>query len=111
MFILVLGMCYRYIFHLLNTVTDMYTARKARTVSRDGDVQTGRAFVSATAGALFGKANALSEEVHMAMISRGYTGNVRTMRPRRVGPLDVAWGVLSVGLALAVIGGDRVLGH
>lgn len=110
MFILVLGMCYRYIFHLLNTVTDMYTARKARTVDV-GDTRTGRAFVSATAGALFGKANALSEEVHMAMISRGYTGNIRTISRRRVGVLDVAWGLLSVGLAVAVIGGDRVLGR
>ena len=35
MFVLVLGMTYRYVFHLLNGVTDMYTARKARTVTRD----------------------------------------------------------------------------
>ena len=34
---LVLGMAYRYVFHLLNGVTDMYTARKARTVTRDTD--------------------------------------------------------------------------
>ena len=32
MFILVLGMAYRYLFHLLGSVTDMYTARKARMV-------------------------------------------------------------------------------
>ena len=57
-----------------NGVTDMYTARKARTVTRDADVASGRAFVAATGGALFGKAHALSEEVHLAMVSRGYTG-------------------------------------
>ena len=31
-FILIIGMAYRYIFLLLNSVTDMYTARKARAV-------------------------------------------------------------------------------
>ena len=41
MFVLVLGMTYRYVFHLLNGVTDMYTARKARTVTRDADVDEG----------------------------------------------------------------------
>ena len=53
------AMTYRYLFHLLNGVTDMYTARKARTVTRDSDVTKGRAFVAATGGALFGKAHAL----------------------------------------------------
>ncbi|MBK5332824.1 MAG: cobalt ECF transporter T component CbiQ, partial [Ilumatobacteraceae bacterium] len=35
MFVLVLGMAYRYLFHLLGSVTDMYEARKARTVQAD----------------------------------------------------------------------------
>jgi cobalt ECF transporter T component CbiQ len=111
MFILVLAMCYRYIFHLLSSVTDMYTARKARTVRRQRDAGSGRAFVAASAGALFGKASALSDEVHLAMISRGYTGDVRTLGQRRVQAIDLAWGLLAAGLALAVIGADRVLGH
>jgi cobalt/nickel transport system permease protein len=72
-------MAYRYVFHLLNAVSDMYTARKARTVGVEKDTASGRRFVAATAGALFGKSHALSEEVHMAMVSRGYNGNVRTI--------------------------------
>lgn len=111
LFILVVGMCYRYIFHLLGAVTDMYTARKARSAGQDNDIRSGRAFVAATAGALFGKAHALSEEVHQAMISRGYTGDVRTLRGRRIGAVDVVWLVGSAALALAVLGGDRALGH
>jgi cobalt ECF transporter T component CbiQ len=77
MFVAVLGMAYRYLFHLLGSVTDMYTARKARMVGAETDVTSGRAFVAASAGALFGKAQALSDEVHMAMVARGYTGEVR----------------------------------
>ncbi len=88
MFVLVLGMAYRYLFHLLDSVTDMYTARKARTVSRDTDVTSGRAFVAASAGAMFGKAHALSEEVHMAMVARGYAGNARTISVVRVRLID-----------------------
>ncbi len=112
-FVVVLGMCYRYIFHLLNAVTDMYAARKARSGgrARGSDVRAGRSLVAATAGALFGKANALSEEVHMAMTSRGYTGNVPTLSQRRLHAMDVAWGLACLVLAFAAVGGDRVLGR
>ncbi len=79
MFVVVLGMAYRYLFHLLGSVTDMYTARKARMVGAETDVASGRAFVAAGAGALFGKAHALSEEVHQAMVARGFTGDVRSL--------------------------------
>ena len=116
-FVAVLGMCYRYIFYLLNAVTDMYTARKARSVG--GAVRargpqgsrSGRSFVAATAGALFGKANALSEEVHMAMTARGYTGNVSTISQRRVRAMDLALGVAVVAAAALAVGGDRILGR
>lgn len=111
MFILVIGMAYRYLFHLLSSVTDMYTSRKARTVGRDKDVVSGRAFVAASAGALFGKAHALSEEVHLAMISRGFTGDVRTLDRPRITRLDIGWSVACVIAAFVVLGGDRVLGH
>src|SRR5659263_571441 len=67
MFVLIIGMAYRYIFLLLGTVTDMYEARKARTVGAQTHDRTAREFVSASAGSLFGKAHQLSEEVHMAM--------------------------------------------
>jgi cobalt/nickel transport system permease protein len=109
MFVLVLGMTYRYVFHLLNGVTDMYTARKARTVTRDTDVAKGRAFVAASGGALFGKAHALSEEVHQAMVSRGYMGTNRTMEHERVRAIDGLWVVACVAGFIATLGADRVL--
>jgi energy-coupling factor transporter transmembrane protein EcfT len=102
-------MAYRYVFHLLNAVTDMYESRKARTAKRDADVARGRAFVSASAGALFGKAHALSEEVHLAMVSRGYTGNARSIGAGRLRAIDAAWIAGALVLALAVIGADRAL--
>jgi cobalt ECF transporter T component CbiQ len=110
MFVLVLGMAYRYLFHLLGSVTDMYTARQARTAGAEVDVRGGRRFVAASAGALFGKAHALSEEVYLAMVSRGYTGDLRTLRPARLRPVDIVWAAGCVLASLAVLGIDRALG-
>ena len=109
MFILVLGMAYRYLFHLLDAVTEMYTARKARTVTRETNVASGRSFVAASAGALFGKAHALSEEVHMAMVARGYRGDARRVSVVRIRTFDVAFAGACALAAVAAVGVDRVL--
>jgi len=111
MFIQVVGMAYRYIFYLLGSVDDMYTARKSRMVGAETDVKAGRAFVGATAGALFGKAHALSEEVHMAMVSRGYTGNARSLDGFRIGVTEYAWIAACMVAAAATIGVDRAIGR
>ena len=109
-FILVLGMAYRYLFHLLGSVTDMYTARTSRTVDPDVGVASGRRFVAASAGALFGKAHALSDEVYLAMLARGYDGNARTLKAFRIRTLDVVWVVGCVLLGVAILGLDRNMG-
>ena len=111
-FILIIGMCYRYLFLLLNSVTDMYASRKARSIGNDqGDVQEGRKFVAATAGALFGKSHALSEEVHQAMVSRGYSGTPRTLTAFQVRAVDWAFVAASVAIMILVVGGDQLLGR
>ena len=110
MFILVLGMAYRYLFHLLDSVTDMYTSRKARTVTRETNVASGRSYVAASAGALLGKAHALSEEVYQAMVARGYRGDSRCVTAVRVRSVDVGFAVTCIAGAVAFIGIDRVLG-
>ncbi|HWW53430.1 MAG TPA: cobalt ECF transporter T component CbiQ [Acidimicrobiales bacterium] len=110
LFIQVMGMAYRYLFYLLGSVDDMYTARKARMVGSEANVTSGRAFVSATAGALFGKAHVLSEEVHLAMVSRGYTGEVRAVDRARPGVVELCWTAAAVAAAVAALGGDRALG-
>ncbi len=109
-FVAVLAMCYRYLFVLLGTVDDMYLARRAR-VAGDGSLAGGRAYVAATAGSLFSNAHALSEEVHQAMVARGYTGDARTLRRRSPVAADWVWLVASVATVAAVLGADRVLGR
>lgn len=110
-FILIIGMAYRYIFLLLNSVTDMYIARKARSVGNErSDVKEEQRFVAATAGALFGKAHALSEEVHMAMVSRGYSGDAKSLQAPAIRTGDVVFLVGVVLFAALVLGGDHLLG-
>jgi cobalt ECF transporter T component CbiQ len=111
MFILVIGMAYRYIFLLLGTVTDMYEARKARTVGAQSHDRAAREFLSASAGTMFGKAHHLSEEVHQAMVSRGYRGNARTIQAFRISGLDVAASVVVLVAAAAILGGDHLVGR
>jgi len=107
--VLVIGMAYRYLFVLLDAVADMVTVRKARTISV-ANGRVGRLFVASSAGALFGKAHALSEEIHQAMLARGYRGELRTLDRDRLTLADAATLVLALVLVAAAVGGDRSLG-
>ena len=70
-----------------------------------------RAFVTSSAGAVFCKAHHLSEEVHQAMVSRGYTGQARTVSAFRVRTIDMAWIGLCAVVIVVAIGIDRALGR
>lgn len=111
MFVLIIGMAYRYVFLLLGTVTDMYEARKARTLGPTVHDRRAREFVSATAGQLFGRAHHLSEEVHDAMVARGYRGDARTVRTFSLGAADLTAAAVTLVLAALIYGGDLLLGH
>lgn len=110
-FILIIGMAYRYIFLLLNTVTDMYEARRSRTIGAARHDRGARAFLGASGGALFGKAHQLSEEVHQAMTARGYRGDAKTLERFRLTGLDAVAVLCCLALAAAVLTGDRFLGR
>jgi cobalt ECF transporter T component CbiQ len=110
-FILVIGMAYRFIFLLLGSVTDMYESRKSRTVGAQQHDRAARSFMAASAGALFGKAHHLSEEVHQAMVARGYRGDARTIQGFRLTSSDLTFGVLVVAASIVALGGDRLLGR
>jgi cobalt ECF transporter T component CbiQ len=107
--VLLLAMTYRYVFVLLDAVDEMYTARKARTVNV-GEGREHRRFVAATAGALFGKAHALSDEVHQAMVSRGWNGSAQTLRPGSLRLLDAVWAGACVAVAATALLVDRTVG-
>ena len=83
-FVFVLAVAYRYVFTLVRLVQDMALARTSRLVGRVSGRED-RHFLGATVAAVFGKSQATSEQVYLAMISRGYTGEARTLRPGACG--------------------------
>jgi cobalt ECF transporter T component CbiQ len=106
--VLMMALTYRYLLLLLQTAAEMFLARRSRTVGRTTNAQ-GRQFVGSSIGALFGKTLALAEEVHAAMLSRGFTGEIRTLARRRWGAADTAW-LLAVGLtAMLALNSPRLL--
>jgi cobalt ECF transporter T component CbiQ len=89
MLIVILGMTHRYIFILLQSAAQMFEARRSRVVGRLS-ARDRRRIATASAGVLFGKALHMSTEVHLAMISRGYSGEVRLLDEFRMKPFDWA---------------------
>ena len=110
MFVLVVGMAYRYIFLLLGSVTDMYESRRARQVGAATHDKAARAFVSSTAGALLSKSHQLSEEVHMAMVSRGFRGDAKTLKAFAIDSSDYLFLAVVVAVSVLIVLFDRHLG-
>jgi cobalt ECF transporter T component CbiQ len=86
MFVAVLAMAWRYTFLLSATVADLFVSRRARGAGagRGRDrARRGRAVIAATAGTTFARSHQLSGEVYQAMVARGYTGQIHTLRSAR----------------------------
>ena len=99
-FVVILGMTYRYIFLTLQTARDMFESRRSRTVGTL-DSATGRRIAAASIGVLLGKSFALSNEVWLAMQSRGFRDEVHTLDEFRMQARD--WLALAGFLALAAL--------
>ncbi len=107
-FLTVLEMTYRYIYLFLQSASEIFVARKSRTVGRTSTREQ-RRFVSGAMGALWSKAYAMSEEVYAAMLSRGYTGQSKTIVRFQTRTLDWLWALFMVIVSLLILGGDRIL--
>lgn len=93
----ILGMTHRYIFVLLQSAMQMFEARQSRVVAPMSGPQQ-RRMAAAAAGVLLDKSFQLSSDVHLAMVSRGYRGEVFTLDEFHARWRD--WGVLFVALLL-----------
>jgi len=101
-FLLILGMTYRYIYLLLRTANDMFLSRQSRVVGQmsSGDDRRMLAAISAT---LLSKSLAMSSEVYLAMQSRGFRGTIITLKPFQMQTKDWLWLVVFLGLAGMII--------
>ncbi len=87
----ILGMTYRYLFLVLQSARDMFESRRSRMI---GEL-TGRErrrVAAASAGVLMSRTFDLSNEVYLAMQSRGYRGDVSVLDEFQIRNFD--WAML-----------------
>ena len=105
--VIVLGMTYRYIFLLLQLAGEFFEARRSRLI-RPLAGPDQRRMAGAAAGVLLNKSLQLSEDVYLAMQSRGFRGEAYTIHDFHAAPRDwIAGAGFALAAALAFWGGFR----
>ncbi|HEX8924371.1 MAG TPA: cobalt ECF transporter T component CbiQ [Terriglobales bacterium] len=93
--VVVLGMTYRYIFLLMESAREMFEARRSRTIGQLPASQR-RHMAASAAGVLLQRTVELSGEVHMAMLARGFRGEVYVLEEERMRPKDVVFAFVAI---------------
>jgi cobalt/nickel transport system permease protein len=102
LYVLTLEMAYRYIFLLMDLVREMYVAKKARTIKARGMFEEQK-WVGGRIGYTLIRSLDMSEKVHMAMMSRGYNGDVKIMHEFKMQNRDYAAGVAAISLSVVLV--------
>jgi cobalt/nickel transport system permease protein len=84
-----LAMTHRYAFLLIETANQMFESRQSRMVGTLKGADR-RRMTARTAGVLLSKSVELSHEVYLAMISRGFRGEVQSLAEFHMRPRDYA---------------------
>jgi cobalt/nickel transport system permease protein len=95
----ILGMTYRYIFVILQTALEVFEARQSRTVGVLPPSER-RRLASSAAGVLLSKSVHMSGEVHQAMRSRGFRGEIHLLEDFHARTADWCW-LAGFGLVVA----------
>jgi cobalt/nickel transport system permease protein len=101
-FVLILGMTYRYIYVLLHTANDMFLSRQSRLLGRVSGAED-RRWLTASMGTLLAKSYDLSDEVYLAMQSRGFRGEVVVLDTFVMTRRDWLWLAIFIGTAAVAI--------
>ena len=88
-------MAQRYVIVILRAAEEIHLAKLSRTIG-EGGVRREQQWVAAGIGTLFRRTMTMADEVHSAMLARGYDGEPRLRRPRSFG---IAEGVGLLGSA------------
>ncbi len=105
-YVLVLSMTYQYIFLLLRIVQEMHLAKKSRTIktnmTRQG-IKKEQNWVASRIGTVLMKSYKMSDEIHSAMVSRGFHGEIRSNETFKIRNIDRVWTVFSLAFITGVI--------
>lgn len=98
--VVILGMTYRFLFLLLASAHDLFLARRSRSVGKLLPPEARKLFARTT-GVLLSKTMATSQQVYLAMVSRGFTGDARLLEPLSMRRRD--WVAVAAGLGISAI--------
>jgi cobalt/nickel transport system permease protein len=101
-YVLTLEMAYRYIFLLMDMVREMYVAKKARTI-RSRSMFEEQKWVGGRMGYTLIRSIDMSEKVHMAMMSRGFSGDVKVMQQFRMMNRDYFAVAAAISLSVLLV--------
>lgn len=100
-FVVILGMTYRYIFVMLESAHSMFEARQSRLVGKLTGGES-RRIASSSVGVLLSKSFYLNSEIYLAMQSRGFRGEIYLLDNFLMRSRD--WLALTLFLSIAIIG-------
>jgi len=101
-FVMTMGMCYRYLYLFIEIIHNGYSAIKSR-VGRVSSSGKGRVIAATAIGGLWRRSYDMYEDVHSAMVSRGYNGEPKVMEDFRFTAKDIFWFVVAIMLLLITI--------
>lgn len=104
---MVLAMAQRYLAVLLRVAEEIHLAKLSRTICPQSLRQEQRWVASGIAN-LFRRTHSLAQEIHNAMLSRGFDGEVRILSKRQMRLPDVIWLVGAMLLLAGLIISDRI---
>jgi len=104
-----LAMTQKQILTLLRTVEQIHLARESRTLAR-ASARADRVWVTERMAFVVRKSMKTVDDVHDAMLSRGFTGAMPSLVRLRVQPRDWAWSAASIALCAAILYADRAVG-
>lgn len=89
-FVMTLGICYRYIYFFVGMIENTYQAIKSRVGTRV-HYKSGQNIVAWNIAFLWARSFKLNEEIYSAMLSRGYTGEARVLNEFKARLKDWLW--------------------
>jgi len=86
----IVGMTYRYIFLFLHTANNIFMARRSRTIARFSGAAN-RHWLAPVLAVTLAKSQHLGEEVYLAMLAHGYSGEIVTLDDLQACGRDFLW--------------------
>lgn len=100
-FVMTLGMCYRYIYLFVEMIENTYLAIKSR-VGTKLHYKRGQHLVAWNIAYLWQRSYQLNEDVYKAMLSRGYAGEPALLSDFRFKAKDLVWLIFAAIMLTAV---------